>query len=115
MGYAAAIATALIAAWSLGTALADAPPGVDPNGPLATWFKSVMHPRLGPCCNIGDGHFVRAWKDSSGWHAEVDHAVVDIPDSAVPEGEASPNGQPVLWLNKYDGSPRCFIPAGTGT
>jgi hypothetical protein len=109
-GYAAAIAVSLVSAWCLGAALADAPAGSDPNSPLAQWFKSVMHPHLGVCCTIADGRFVHARKVTGGWQVEIDQQWIDVPPEAVLNDEASPTGEPVVWI--FHGAIRCFVPAG---
>lgn len=95
-------------------ARAEAPPGTDPNSPLAKWFKSVEHPRYGRCCDIGDGRFVQAEKIPGGWRVLLDNRWENVPPDTVLNEEPNPTGFPVVWLNHGTDTIRCFLPIGSG-
>lgn len=106
------IGIALLAASTPGQAHDHANPQLD------GWYKS-LESRKGPCCDGSDAVRLedpdwRIAEDGSHYQVRLDGEWVDVPETALVQGE-NKAGKALVWPMHQDGKsiPRCFMP-GSG-
>lgn len=110
----------LLRACSMTPAYAAPPPGADPNGPIAQWFRSLKNPiTKNSCCAESDCRAaeMRDSADGSGWEARIalDPSIpgsgkwLPVPQENILWSEPNKLGRPVACV--VGGQIRCFVPA----
>ncbi len=100
------------------TAVAEPPPGADPNSPIAHWFRSLHRKGDGfPCCSLADCREVSARAQPNGrWAILASKASFDngddqwheVPPDRVVTGVKNPLGNPVACWSPWMGV-MCFV------
>lgn len=114
-----AIAVAALAALAVALALSPAlpapPPGADPNGPMARWYRGLQIPGTGvSCCDAADCRQTIARQAGQGWEAQTPDGVwVPIPAARVLPDDAHPGGAAVMCWTPLTGV-LCFVPPQAG-
>ena len=109
----------LTAAWlTLAAALAEAPPGSDPNSETSKWYRSLERPDLGgSCCDVSDcrpvesrsaGDHFEAFVDRKTFGVEAPDAWLSIPNEKLLHNQRNLTGRAVLCWLKSTG-PMCFV------
>src|SRR5581483_1246367 len=95
-------------------ALAEPPAGVDPNTPVAHWYKTLRDANNISCCAEADCRPVKAQFVNGHWRAWLpdDDKPIDVPDDRVQKRDDNPTGHSILCASPV--MPRriiyCFIP-----
>ena len=94
-----------------GAALAEPPPGTDPNSSVAKWFES-LHDELGQsCCGLGDCRAVTAEQRDGHWYVRMVDTFLKVPDRIVTYRDDNPTGHSILCASPVQPSIMyCFIP-----
>jgi hypothetical protein len=89
-------------------AWAAPPGGVDPDGPLARWYRSLKAPDIGgSCCSIADCRPVEARQVDDHWEVLTDEGWEPVLPERVLRQE-NLDGRPIAC--KILGEIRCFVP-----
>lgn len=85
------------------------PPGADPSGATAQWYKSLTQNSGASCCSNADCRPVEAYTVKGHWIARVDTGTfgegapnnwVEIPDTAILHDRVSIEDKPVLCWHR---------------
>jgi hypothetical protein len=93
----------------LATAARSAPPvGVDPDGPMAQWYRSLKSPDAGgSCCSIADCRPVEARQVGDHWEVLTETGWEAVLPQRVLHRE-NPDGRAIAC--EILGQIRCFVP-----
>jgi len=111
------LAASAIVALVCATASAAPPDGVNPDSPLAQWYRSLHVPHTDAlCCSIADCRPVEARYLDGHWEILV-HGVgwMEVPGERILHRD-NPDGRPIACMSTVDDAPgfndtvRCFVP-----
>lgn len=100
-----------VAALVVAAGMASAAPPLNPNPAFRDFFRGLMRPDTNSsCCDDTDCRFTEARVGANGWRARTQAGDwVDIPESKILRGKATPTGEPILcWLPAT--GVLCFVP-----
>jgi hypothetical protein len=98
-------AVAMLFAASAGAAPPD---GVDPNSPLAQWYRSLRTPDTNlSCCSVADCRPVQARQVNDHWEVLTESGWEVVPAQRVLQ-QRNMDGRPIAC--HYLGTIRCFVP-----
>ena len=90
------------------------PPGSNPNGSTAQWYRSLRQPSGAGCCSEADCRPTEARRSEGGWEARLpDGEWTIVPPDRVLSNEAHPGGAAVLCYLPHTGV-LCFVPPQAG-
>jgi|SRR6185437_2991825 len=93
-------------------ALAEPPPGTDPNSSVAKWFHD-LHDEIGQsCCGMGDCRAVVAKTQDGHWWVKFGEVFISVPDRIVLHRDDNPTGHSVLCASPVqpESIMYCFVP-----
>lgn len=111
---------------STASAIAEPPPGSDPNSPLAQWYQSLRQPFSGTshgmaCCSEADcrpvdfrmvGDHYEAFIDRKMFGPAAPNAWLHVPNNNIVTKAGNPTGSGVACY--YLGQILCFVPGPQG-
>ena len=97
--------------------LAAPPAGIDPTGPLHSWFEHEHSVTGDWCCNVADGHVLAesVWRASgANYEVRIEHRWRNVPPTALRDPSGGPNitGHAVVWWKQVGNETviLCFAP-----
>src|SRR5262249_27600577 len=80
---------------------------------IRAWFRNVLAPNGGPCCDISDGHRTEYDVRGGAYWVPIEGEWMLVPERAIIRNAGNPVGQAVVWYVHHRGAIiiSCFVPA----